>query len=121
MLQGRTSIQTPWVQPAQAPLVPPRLGQQPLFSERLTHTRCASQNSCPMSPDDYFTNELHQSLERVGLTPETPAPILLSTTWHMELQEKTATCPEAPRLGLAYEKRALSKDTVSALAMGQKG
>lgn len=74
-----------------------------------------------MSPDDYCTNELHLSLERVGLTPETPALILLSTTWHMELQEKTATCPEVLMLGLAYEKRAVSKDTVSALTVGQKG
>lgn len=98
-------VQTPWVQPAQAPLVSPGL-----FSERLTHTVCLAGAPAPCHLM-VILQMSYTSHWREWARPQGTR----------ELQEKTATCPEAPRLGLAYKKRAVSKDVVSALAVEQKG
>lgn len=78
--RGRTSTQIPWVQPAQAPLVPPGLGQQPLFPERLTHTVCLEGTPAPCDLMIILQTSYTSCWEAVGLTPETPIPILFSTT-----------------------------------------
>lgn len=62
------------------PSVPPRLGQQALFSERLTHTVCLAGTPAPSHRRIILQTSYTSCWEGVGLTLETPVPILLSTT-----------------------------------------
>lgn len=85
--RGGTSTQTPWVQPAQAPLVSPGL-----FSERLTHTVCLAGAPAPCHLM-VILQMSYASHWREWARPQGTR----------ELQEKTATCPEAPRLGAGLQ------------------
>lgn len=96
---GRVSTQHPWVQPAQAPLVPPRLGQQPLFSESC-HTQRASHRLLHAHFFMAYTKQgsklsSHSSLFITAVTGSQRVPEKQRQPWpHIQLGLKLLQLPE---------------------------